>query len=305
MTIYPSGIDSTVELPDVVDNVTHINAVVINSLRDVLFAIEGELGINPSGTYATVRARLDYLEDNAASGAALTSNLQGFPITTATPLLDQFLGWNGTHWTPTYITADMIKPAFTLGISGGTTLTVGQTLTMPAFTASYSQSISSAVLTDNLGSAPKNVFSTQNAFNSNATITKHIFNDSATFTLTAASSGGVTKSASTNFVWLQPNYYGVGAAGQNNPVFIQNLGNSFLASSRATTFSTNANSTQKVYYAHRTGFGVASFSVGGFSGGFSLVSTTIPVTNSYGVTENYTLYESDNLALGAISVIVS
>ena len=62
-TVYPAGIDSSTTLPTVVDGVTSVKAEVINTLRDTEIAIEAELGIKPSGTYNTVRARLDALQN--------------------------------------------------------------------------------------------------------------------------------------------------------------------------------------------------------------------------------------------------
>jgi len=61
-TIYPCGIDSSDQLPIAVNDVTPIIDEVINRHREALIAIESELGIQPSGTYTTVRARLDALE---------------------------------------------------------------------------------------------------------------------------------------------------------------------------------------------------------------------------------------------------
>jgi hypothetical protein len=61
-TIYPSGIDSTSELPLVVDLVSPVLAADVNRLRDAAVAIETELGINPSGVFGTVKDRVDSLE---------------------------------------------------------------------------------------------------------------------------------------------------------------------------------------------------------------------------------------------------
>jgi hypothetical protein len=100
-------------------------------------------------------------------------------------------------------------------------------------------------------------------------------------------------------------YWGVAAAGGGGAAFIQALSNSQLQLSRNGTFNVTAGPTQKVYYAYRTAYGAATFTVGGFSGGFALDSSTISVTNTNGFTENYTLYESDNLGLGNITVVVT
>lgn len=61
-TVYPCAIDSSDQLPITVDNQTPVKAEVVNRHRESIIAIESELGINPSSTYTTVRARLDAIE---------------------------------------------------------------------------------------------------------------------------------------------------------------------------------------------------------------------------------------------------
>lgn len=61
-TIYPNGIDSSNQLPISTDDVTPVKAEVVNRHREAIIAIESELGIQPSGTYTTVRARLDAID---------------------------------------------------------------------------------------------------------------------------------------------------------------------------------------------------------------------------------------------------
>lgn len=61
-TVYPNYIDSFAQLPTIVDNVSPVRAGDVNRLRDAVLAIENELGKNPSGTYGTVRDRLDAIE---------------------------------------------------------------------------------------------------------------------------------------------------------------------------------------------------------------------------------------------------
>lgn len=45
--------------------------------------------------------------------------------------------------------------------------------------------------------------------------------------------------------------------------------------------------------------------MGGFEGGFDLITSTLSITNAYGVTQNYRLYRSTNPSLGATTVTVS
>mgnify|MGYP001609893116 FL=1 len=62
-TVYPSQIDGYGTLEVLRDGISPVRAVDINRIRGAAIAIEEELGINPSSTYATVRARLDALEE--------------------------------------------------------------------------------------------------------------------------------------------------------------------------------------------------------------------------------------------------
>ena len=52
-TIYPAGIDTSITIPNVVDNAGSVNASSINILQQAIFAIENTLGVNPAGTYGT------------------------------------------------------------------------------------------------------------------------------------------------------------------------------------------------------------------------------------------------------------
>lgn len=61
-TTYPNNIDGFSQLPLVVDNVSPVRAADVNRLRNAIVAVETEAGINPSGTYGTIRDRLDALE---------------------------------------------------------------------------------------------------------------------------------------------------------------------------------------------------------------------------------------------------
>jgi hypothetical protein len=63
---YPNSIDTSNQLPPVVDLRTPVIAEVVNRHRDAILAIENELGVNPSGTYGTVRARFDALDARLA-----------------------------------------------------------------------------------------------------------------------------------------------------------------------------------------------------------------------------------------------
>ena len=230
--------------------------------------------------------------------------LQGRPVSSTAPTTNQVLTWNGTTWIPKGVATS----PYSANLNVTPTLTqVGSTVATPPFTASYSGGVGppvTAVFTDSDGNAPVNVIGTPTAFNSPYSYTKNAYGAVETYTLTT-SDGNSTVAPTATTTWTQLVYWGVGPAGGGGAAFIQALGNSQLQLSRNGTFNVTAGPTQKVYYAYRTAYGAATFTVGGFSGGFALDSTTISVTNTDGFTENYTLYESDNVGLGNITVVVT
>lgn len=68
--LYPAQLDGYSTLPLRKDGVHEIRAADVNRLRNAILAIEYELGIEPSGVFATVRDRLDSVADASAQIAA-------------------------------------------------------------------------------------------------------------------------------------------------------------------------------------------------------------------------------------------
>lgn len=127
----------------------------------------------------------------------------------------------------------------------------------------------------------------------------------ATFTLTAKDARGAASSKSTYVSFLNGKYYGVGtvtsAASVTNS-FVQGLTKQ-LASSRTGSFTVSAGTGQYIYFATPATFGTPAFFVGGFEGGFDLLST-FSYTNPSGYTESYNVYKSTNAGLGSTTVEV-
>ena len=72
----------------------------------------------------------------------------------------------------------------------------------------------------------------------------------------------------------------------------------------AKTFTVTASAGQYIVYAYPSRLGTATFTVGGFSGGFNSPET-VSITNVSGYTENYYVYSSVNSGLGTTTVVVS
>lgn len=132
------------------------------------------------------------------------------------------------------------------------------------------------------------------------------FTSAKTWTLAATDERGATATKTATLSFLNAVYYGAASAAETyDSYFVRGLGNKNLRSSKLTSFSVNADSSEKyIYYCLPTRMGTCSFNVGGFDGGFSLIET-ISFENEYGYTENYYIYQSDNAGLGQTTVKVS
>jgi hypothetical protein len=114
MPKYPAQIDNSQTLPTAIDNLTPVQGSIFNKLRDAVLAIESELGVKPSATYTTVKARIDALEGVVGNlqiieldkdlGGTLEEpkviGFQGRPVSTVPPQLGDVYVWNGLAWTP-------------------------------------------------------------------------------------------------------------------------------------------------------------------------------------------------------------
>lgn len=326
---YPAQIDNGITLPPVTDNLSGVNAATFNNLRGAIIQIEATLGVSPQGVYGNVANRLitlegiisnlptsDFTAGGDLSGTATSQKVIGIygrPISSFAPTVGQVLEWDGIAWTPAFPPAGV---GYVITLSGPPTfLEFGQTLVNPLFNATYSQTPVIATIqsvdSDNVvgplqnvftappPSVPPNIFTYEEQYTDSSPPAPY----SVTFTLTS-SNGNTTSTATTTTTWGQNLYYGVGAPGGNTAAFILGLSNSTLSTSRVITFTVDAGVGQSIYFAYRTAYGVADFWAYGWEGGFTLISTTISLTNDYGFTEDYTLYQSEQTDLGVTTINV-
>lgn len=127
------------------------------------------------------------------------------------------------------------------------------------------------------------------------------------FTLTATD-GSVSPTSAITYTFLNLRFWGVsandGIAPAYDEAFVEGLSNSELSNSGSKTFTLTAGPTEYIIFASRTALGARTFTVNGFTGGFE-APQTVSVTNTAGFTENYYVYRSTNLNLGATTVVVS
>ena len=136
------------------------------------------------------------------------------------------------------------------------------------------------------------------------TLTGVTLTEDTKWTLKVTDERGLEDSKTTKLTFLNGVYYGVSdSIDEINSKFILTLRKA-LAISRSKTISVAANEGQYIYYCVPTRFGNCNFNVGGFDGGFELV-TTLDFTNSYGYTESYDVYKSTNPSLGSTTIVIS
>lgn len=124
------------------------------------------------------------------------------------------------------------------------------------------------------------------------------------FTLKVIDERGTEATKTTSIVFLNGVYYGVSAEPEAyDSAFILTLTKN-LRSTKRPSFTVNASAGEYIYYCLPTRLGTCAFTVGGFTGGFSLMDT-ISFTNASGYTEDYYVYRSDNAALGSTAVTVA
>ena len=126
--------------------------------------------------------------------------------------------------------------------------------------------------------------------------------ENKTFTL-MASDERKTFSKSISFNFKYGRYWGVNASETLSGSDISSL-NKELSNGRGKTFTVFCGEGFYIYYCYPMSWGVATFSVGGFVGGFELVGT-VAFTNSKGDTSDYYVYRSTNHSLGDTTVTVS
>lgn len=186
-------------------------------------------------------------------------------------------------------------------------LEIGDSLINPAFTASYNRTPTIATLDDNVPNAQVDVSATPAAFNAPYTYTLTANNGSVTWTLTAGDGSGPNQQDTHVVAWRPRVYVGTGTplgVGNGTEAFIEGLAQQSLQSSRAGTYALTVGAGQKAYYAAPTAYGTPTFQIGVFPGGFFSIGV-VSVTNAFGVTQDYELFESTNQGLGPVSLQVS
>lgn len=225
-------------------------------------------------------------------------------VVEGTPAGGKFIGYDTVNAEPQwqFINAFAIN---SFAKVGGTIALLGAAVANPTFNASYNRPATGVVLTDTEGHTDT-IALPGTAFVSPHTFTKTVFGQSVTFTDTATDGTG-SSAANATITWGAANYFGaVVDPGVYNSAFVNSLSASAALLNEAGSYAFNAGAGQSSFFACRTAYGVttANFTVNGFPFACSKVAT-VAVTNPNGVVENYDVFRSDNVALGAFTLAVS
>lgn len=213
--------------------------------------------------------------------------------------------------------AGKVKPGSDFDISNDGTITLYKAITINSFTGGYNVENGTTVNNVNLSwtysKEPTSltldgtqVAKTNNVYNKSIALTDLGLKANKTWTLVAKDARNASSTKTTSVIFTDKRYWGVGtvtAASEANSAFVLGLGGNELAWNRNKDFTVNAGAGQYIYYAIPAAWGTPTFFVGGFEGGFDLLSK-FNFTNASGYTTSYNVYKSGNANLGQTTVNV-
>lgn len=124
------------------------------------------------------------------------------------------------------------------------------------------------------------------------------------FTLHAGK-GSETDTETITHTFYNYRFWGVSTtSGSYSEGHVEALAGSEISNAVAKTFTVSPGADEYIIYAYPSRLGTATFTVGGFEGGFE-DPETVSVTNSSGYAEDYYIYRSTNKNLGSTTVTVS
>jgi len=186
---------------------------------------------------------------------------------------------------------------------------VGDSLTTPAFVATYSLPVTTATLTDSVPNGPQVLALPANAFSSAFSYTRSVPAQTRVFTLAATKTGYPAPSNRTlTTTWFCRVYYGNAVdPGVYNSAFINSLPTQVLRNIAQGSYTVNAGSGESSFFATLSSNALtsANFTVNGLPFAITKVGDPVSVTNAFGVVLNFQLWRSDNVSLGAFTFVVS
>lgn len=279
-----------------------------------------DITISAGGT--SDHAELDNLDFASAGHTGFVGTTDSIDVladvdtTTDPPVKNEVLKWNGTNWVPTAYNASFTFSIATFTCTSGTTATVFEMGTASSqwkaigamsFSATYSNGPATGGYISHTGWSNLTMGGTGYVGpTTNATAANYPSSVGGTkvFTLNATD-GTDNDTEAITYYFYNRRFWGISTVASGyTEANVEGLANNELSNSRAKTFSVTAGASDYIIYAYPSRLGSATFTVGGFEGGFQSPET-VSITNASGFTENYYVYRSTNVNLGTTSVVVS
>lgn len=226
------------------------------------------------------------------------------------PTKNDALKWNGSDWVAAaydatfdlaVLTFTSVIPSTTVEIGSGIWLNNGST----DFTATYANgpttygTVTSTALADPIMMSNGGTGPSPNTTNVSypLSISNYVFTLNAT-------NGSENVSKTLTYAFVNNRFYGVSSNASLTESQVESLTKE-LSNLRTKTFTVTATTGQYIYYCYPSRLGDATFTVGGFEGGFTLITDSLSITNPSGFVENYRVYRSENSGLGLTTTVVS
>ena len=291
------------------DDDDHAQYILVNGSRDFTNPIGG---ITPTiSGHLTTKS---YVDDLVASGSVdlgdhSIDELNDVDTSTDTPSKNEVLKWNGTDWVPAAYNA-----SFTFSISSflGTPTTTPNLIGNDTWKATGELSFAAVYANGPATGGYITYTEWSDITMSGVGYVGPTLNDEIVTYPTVGSyrqmilhaTDGETPTTKTEtYYFYNMRYYGVDTNTTLTETDIEALTGG-LSNSRVISFTVTAAVGEYIWYSYPTRLGTATFSVGGFEGGFESPDT-VSVTNANGYIENYYTYRSTNSGLGTTTVGVS
>lgn len=224
--------------------------------------------------------------------------LKGYPIATYSPADNDVLqySFSNSEWICKQLNLGTITPPLGVTINSDQYVEVGATIT-PVLTNTYNFTPTAILFSDTEGHTGTLISPPYNTITSPYSYTKTNYGDTVTITLTMTD-GINTETETFTIRWVQKVYYGVAPSAPLTELFVLNLDNSKLYYDVSEIGPLGFEiPSGYLCFAIRSAHNNLFFTLNKIPGGFTNVGD-VSVTNTNGFAENYTIFRTDNQALG-------
>lgn len=267
---------------------------------------------SPNVSSVKVKMELDSgLKINTLSGLLNATNGEIGTAPANSPTKNDVLKWDGAVWR-----AAPYNASFTFSISSFTTniganiIEIGtgvwKAIGAISFSAAYNNGPATGGYVAHSGWSNLTLTNTFQGPTTNTQAENYpgLAGSSHAFTL-YATDGSTPVNTGLTYYFYTKEFWGVSSSSSLDEAGVEGLASNGMTNTRARTFAVTANTGEFIYYCYPTRLGAATFTVGGFEGGFDLLTSTLSITNAGSYTEDYRVYRSTNSGLGTTTVVVS